>query len=34
MDMVYRLAWRGNYCHSRGIPKLKQAAEQEEEDEP
>ena len=23
LDMVYRLAWRGNYCHSRGIPQTK-----------
>ena len=23
LDMVYRLAWRGNYCHSRGIPQIK-----------
>ncbi len=32
--MVYRLAWRGNYCHSGEYRKLKQAAEQEEDDEP
>ena len=36
LDMIiHRLAWRGNYCRTlREYRKLKQAAEQEEDDEP